>query len=115
MLDREQILAVAAGPRPTEEVEVEGLGVVRVRVLSAAELASAVRASAEHERAGREGHSLAAFAAAVLSDGRGRPLFGEADVEALAGLPHHALREVEARGIALNRLRRADHDDAKKN
>lgn len=115
---RQSVTAMLAAPRATETVEVEGLGLVRVRVISAAELGVAAKQSRDFEAAGKLGHSLAAFVAPCLVDDDGSRPFdptSAADLEILASLPHVALKAIEAAAIRINKLGPTDHETARKN
>lgn len=98
---------------PTELVELPGGTTVHVRTLTAAERD---RFEAEHQaRKDRHAQFRARFAAAVLCDCDGKPLFTAADVETLDQLPGTVLDAVVKAGMALNGLGEDATEAARKN
>jgi len=113
MLTREQILG--ASDRSSEDVEVpEWGGTVRVSAMSGAQR-DAFEASLLHNGKPDVRNAHAKLAAVCIVDEDGKPLFSQADVEALGQKSAAALSRVVTAARRLNRLGESEIEDVKGN
>lgn len=110
VLSREAFLK--SSPLRRERVEVPALGgAVFVRQITAGELDEFEFAMAKLSRRDRRGQQRARTVLLVACDAEGRPMFGEADVEALAGKAMSELEPILRAHVRLNVFTAAEADE----
>jgi hypothetical protein len=110
MLNREQFFAAVPPPK-AEDVEVPGMGVVRVRTLTAGERCKLEDAS---RGKGVEGFRARIVVASVVGED-GKPLFGYEDVQRLSDTPAYVLEPIVDAAVRLNAMSAADVSELEKN
>jgi len=110
MLTRDQFFAAVPAPA-TEDVEVPGMGTVRVRMLTVGERCRLEDAS---QGKGVEGFRARIVVASAV-DEQGKPLFHYGDVEKISAMPSYVLEPVVNAAVRLNAISAADIKDAEKN
>jgi hypothetical protein len=110
MLNREQFFAATPAIQ-TEDVEVPGMGVVRVRTVSVGDRCRLEFAS---EGKDREGYRARLVVASAV-DEDGKPLFTYEDVDKINALPAYVIDPIVEAVMRLNALSASDVEDARKN
>lgn len=114
VLDRAGLLALASD-LPRQRVELEGLGAVFVRMLTAAERSRFEVDYNARTPEDRRATMLQRFTAIFACDETGARLFADDDVDALGNLPGPALEAVVEAGLRLNKWLPGDAPAAGKN
>ena len=110
MLTRDEFFARVPEVK-TEDVEVPGMGMVRVRMLTAGERD---RLEVASQGKGKEGvRARVVVASAVAEDGS--PLFTYADVDRLSGLPAYVIEPIVNAAVRLNAMAPGDIENLEKN
>lgn len=110
MLTRDQFFSMAPAHK-TEDVEVPGAGMVRIRMMTAGER-DRVEAAAVGK--GAEGFRARIVVASVVGED-GKPLFTYEDVDRISAMPTAYIEPIINAAVKLNAISPKDMADARKN
>lgn len=115
MLTKEEILSKGKALN-FETVQIEGLGEVGIREMTAGERDRLEAAGARGAANPTALHDLRArFCAAGMCDANGKRIFDDGDVGALSGMNASVIDAIFEHVLRINKMGKSDIDDAEKN